>query len=464
VGWLEEAAGDRVLEYEEIRGFHLEQAYLIRVELGVAEGAVEALGRRAAGYLGSAGHRALARGDLPAAEGLLRRAAATLPLADPDAIGLLIEAGEALVDLGEFTTADDVLGSAIEHATAAGDRVQATGARIVRLRLHYETEGEDPTGSLLTDVEQAISELEAAGDHVGVSRAYHLLTLVHWTAGRHGLAEQAGRMTAEHARAVGDRIRELRILPALAISSTYGPMPVEEAADRCRRLLDEVGGDHKATALVCASLARLEAMRGNFDEARRLYARSRGTLEEFGWNLLAALTSIDSGPVEMWAGDAAAAERELRKDFQALDAMGERNYIATTAAYLAGALLAQGRFDEADAFASFSEETAAPDDLTSQWLWRQVRARILSRAGAHGEAVAVARRAVELTDQTEEPESQGNARLDLADVLVAAERPAEAGSVLEEALQRFEAKGITVPIKEVRRRLAESTLRRRPST
>ena len=74
------------------------------------------LGRRAASYLSSAGRRALNRGDLPAADNLLRRAAATLPHGDPFAVELLVEAGEALVDLGELAQADEVLGSAIDQA------------------------------------------------------------------------------------------------------------------------------------------------------------------------------------------------------------------------------------------------------------------------------------------------------------------------------------------------------------
>ena len=378
VDWVESAAGDRILEYEEIRGYHLEQAYQIRSELGVPDTDVETLGRRAASYLGAAGRRALARGDLPAADNLLRRAAATLPHGDPLAVELLVEAGEALVDLGELVQADEVLGSAIDQAMSRGDTIAALGARIVRMRLHYETEGEDPEGTLLQDVEAAVEEFEQAEDHMGLIRASHLLLLMHWTAGRHGAAEQAALKTIEHARAVGDRTREIRILPALATCSTYGPTPVDEAAARCAHLLEEVGGDQKADALIRASLARLEAMRGNFDEARQLYRRSRATLEEFGWNLFAALTSIDSGSVELLAKDPVAAESELRRDFETLDAMGERNYIATTAAYLAFALLLQGRYDEADGFVTFSEETAAPDDLTSQFLWRQFRARLLS--------------------------------------------------------------------------------------
>ncbi len=454
VDWAESTGDTRSLEFEEIRGYHLEQAFHIRNELGIPDEHITDIGRRAAAYLGSAGRRAMGRGDLPAAEGLLRRAAATLPDGDLDGVELLVEAGEALVDLGELVQADQVLGSAIEQATAAGNELQAEGARIVRMRLHYETEGEDPDGTLLHDVEQAVKDMERAGDHMGSFRAGHLLLLMHWTAGRHHAAEQAGLATIEHARALGDRTREIRMMSTLATSSVYGPTPVDEAAALCTQLLETIGGDQKTDALVRASLSRLEAMRGNFEEARTLYRRSRATLQEFGWKLFAALTSLDSGAVELLAGDPVAAESELRRDFEALDAMGERNYIATTAAYLAFALILQGRYEEAETFVRFSEETAAQDDLTSQYLWRQFRARLLSHDGHHDEAIALAREAVELTDATEEVESQGNARLDLAHVLAEAGRRDEAKASLEEALDRFERKGVVVLVDDVHRRLA----------
>src|SRR5262249_60472245 len=76
--WLEQKGG-----HEEFRGHHLERAYLARRELGPADDATQALGGRAATLLASAGRRAFARDDLPAASALLDRAAA-LPL-DPEA-------------------------------------------------------------------------------------------------------------------------------------------------------------------------------------------------------------------------------------------------------------------------------------------------------------------------------------------------------------------------------------------
>ena len=70
------------MEFEEICGYHLEQAHLILIQLAPLDEHAAALGIRGADYLSSAGHRALARGDLHAAASLLRRAAALFPSED----------------------------------------------------------------------------------------------------------------------------------------------------------------------------------------------------------------------------------------------------------------------------------------------------------------------------------------------------------------------------------------------
>src|SRR5207249_10458128 len=102
VDWVETLPSDRVIEFEEIRGYHLEQAFQIRIQLGPLDAPATEIGRRGARYLSSAGRRALARGDMPAAASLLQRAAALLTSEDGERAKLLLEAGEALTELGEF--------------------------------------------------------------------------------------------------------------------------------------------------------------------------------------------------------------------------------------------------------------------------------------------------------------------------------------------------------------------------
>jgi tetratricopeptide (TPR) repeat protein len=187
-------------------------------------------------------------------------------------------------------------------------------------------------------------------------------------------------------------------------------------------------------------------MQGEFDMAREMYRRARRGLLELGWNFDAALVSIDSGPIEMLAGDPAAAVDELRGDYDVLDRMEERNYITTTAAYLAEALFRAERHDEADVFATFSETTAAPDDNATQCLWRVVRAKLLSRGGRHEEGVEMAREAVRLARRSDDPVSLGDALVCLAQTLALAGRHPDAQTALDEAIERFEQKGSVASI------------------
>ena len=128
------------------------------------------------------------------------------------------------------------------------------------------------------------------------------------------------------------------------------------------------------------ALANLEAMRGRFDEARALYRRAaRPSSSSAGGSTPRSRPPSPPGPVELIAGDAVAAEAELRRDHDALAAMGERNYISTTAAFLAEALYRQGRDDEALAMTEESEAIADDDDVATQYLWRSVRAKLVAR-------------------------------------------------------------------------------------
>ena len=162
--------------------------------------------------------------------------------------------------------------------------------------------------------------LERAGNERGLSRAWRIITNVHFTGCRYLDATHAAEQMIEHARQAGDQALILRALPALATCAQLGPTPVPEAI-----AIDRAGAVRAGRATRSRwrtrwrALANLEAMRGRFDEARSLYQRSRETLDQLGWHYDAALTSATaSGAVELIAGDAVAAEAELRRDHEAL--------------------------------------------------------------------------------------------------------------------------------------------------
>jgi tetratricopeptide (TPR) repeat protein len=452
VDWIEQVAPDRLREFEEIRGYHLEQAYLIRLDIG-APSDLEILGERAAAYLGSAGRRAMARNDVPAAANLLRRATRLLPPEHPERPKLLLLAAEAFIEQGAFADANELIRESMQGAIAIGERGLELTARVLSLELHYTTAPEEIESTLVEQVEPMIEELEELHHHEGLARSWRLLMLVHEMSLQMGAAEAAALRSLEHARLAEHGQLEARAIPSLGYAALNGPTPVPQAIERCRALLEDVRGNAKAEALLLAAIAHLEAMRGSFDEARRLYRESRAMLEELGWSFLAAQTSFDSGPVELLAGDPAAAEGELRRDYETLERMGEKNYISTTAALLARAVYEQGRYEEAKTYTDVSRELAAEDDVTSQVLWRGVEALLLAEAGASGDAASMARSAVEISETADAPEARGNALVDLADVLLKADDADGAGAALASAIEQFERKGMIVPAERARARL-----------
>jgi class 3 adenylate cyclase/tetratricopeptide (TPR) repeat protein len=451
--WMEEAAGIRLMEQQEIVGYHLEQAYLVLGELGPLDEQGERIGARGADHLAAAGRRAFARADTPGAANLLRRAASLLPRGERLRTELMRDLAEVRADAGEFAEAEASLEEATEAAASIGDPVLQADIQLVRLLVRLYSGKEDWTEQVVPEIARAISTFEEAEYHAGLARAWRLAGLVHGTACRWVAAEEAARLAVDHARLAGDHRQEVRNLPSVAICELYGPTPVTEALASCEEVLGQVAGDRRAEAIVRGHLAHLHAMQGRFDLARTLYAESRATLEDLGGTVLAATTSLDSGPVELLAGDPVAAERELRRDYDVLKEMGERYFLSTTAALLAQAVYTQGRYDEAFELSEESKDATAPDDIESQVLWRCVRGKVLVRRGEFAEGESLVREALDLIMRTEEPDVQGHVCRDLAQVLHLQGRTSEAREQLGEALRLHERKGNASAAARVRDRL-----------
>jgi class 3 adenylate cyclase len=439
--WLLEVSGTRVAEFEEIIGYHLEQAFRYQAELGPVDARSRSLGERAAGHLGAAGLKAIDRGDMPGAASLLQRAAALLDEEHLDQPRLLLAAGEALTDAGELAAADAALEAARIGAALLGNDAIGRSAELAALYLRYTTDSTSAHDSIVARVRELLPVLEEAADHHGLVRAWRLLTYAHMTATQWGVAAEAAGQTIRQAELAGDKVMARRFAGALAISVLNGPTPVDEAIAYCEGVLSRASEDRKASAITEVALARLEAMRGNFEAARVRYRRSRALLEEFGYRFFAALTSQDSAPIEISADDLEAAERELRKDYLTLEVMGERNYLSTTAGMLADVLYRRGRYQEAAEFATICRERASADDVVSQFLWRCVQAKLLAREGQHRQAGAIIAEAIELIGDSDWLDGQGNGFMDLAEIRRLRGRIGDALAALAEASARFAAKG-----------------------
>ncbi len=434
---------DRETEYEEILGYHLEQANRFLSELAPLDDHGRDLGRRGARYLTSAGRRAFARTDMSAAANLLRRAATLLPANDRTRLELLPALGEALMETGEFAWAELFLDEAVAGAAVLGDSRLEADAALTRLLVHHHTTEDlgDWRAEVQREAERAIPTLEALDAHAELAKAWQLLGFVHGSVLRYGEAANAVQQAAEHARLAGDTRQEARNASAYLFAALNGPTPVEEVVDRCEGLLTQGLANRQAEALVLRSLAHLCAMRGDFARGRELYTRARELLNDLGLAVFAASISIQSSSVEMLAADPAAAERELQRDTETLSGLGEKYLLPVLTGLLAQSVQAQGRSAEAAEISRIAEELAAEDDVEAQAVWRAVRAKVLAEAGEYKDAERLAREAVELLRETEATVKLADTLLDLAEVLISAGQVRAGQAALEEGSRLHEAKG-----------------------
>jgi class 3 adenylate cyclase/tetratricopeptide (TPR) repeat protein len=444
VAWADRVNGDRGAEYAEITAYHLEQAHAYLAELGPLDDHGRELGRRAGERLAGAGQRAFARGDMHAAAGLLRRAVGLMPELDADRLALLPDLGEALMDLGEFAEADRVLAGAVAAAQATGDHRLAAEAQLGRLLVQLYREEGEWGGRALREAERAVRIFELVGDQVGLAKAWRIIGSVHATALEYGPATAAVERAVACARLAGDTRQERRNLGALTMACVFGPMPVPEAIERCREIEAASGGDHRTEGLALCAAAQLEAMRGSFDEARALYVRARAVLTDVGGSMLGASTALDSSTVEMLAGDHAAAERDLRRDAELLEAMGERYLLSTMEGVRAQALIALGRHGDAADACARAEAAAAEDDVESQVLVRSVRAELHLHEGRFAEAATAAAEADALLRGAEAPNIVADLAVVRARIAAAGGDRETAGRELARAARLYRDKGNVV--------------------
>jgi len=442
--WLQRVAPDRLVEYEEVIAYHLEQAHAYRAELGLTDEVTASLGERAAAHLRSAGMRAVARNDVHAAANLLTRAASLLHDRDRGEILLHIAACQA--EMG------DLAGAALRYAEAraaaerAGDEELALRAELTRLELSTITDPTVDEAHLLA----LADELEAMATSAGIR----------W-----------GRIAAEHARATvylnGCRwMDELRALERardlmepgenpwlwnhtnyqIWNSLRYGPVPAHEAIARIQAEASAADASTNGEAFI----APLAAIQGRFDEARRMAAELRAYLRERGMAMRVGDSSLSVGYIEMLAGEDEVAHRDLSSGIAILHEMGETGVLSTLAAMDANALYHLGRRDEMEAAIQLARASGAPHDIATQAEWRWAAAMAAADDGRPGEAQRLIDEAVEMVEPTDFRELRGGTFEALAHV------EARAGSVegwkaaLERALNEHVSKGNLVGEQQVR--------------
>jgi class 3 adenylate cyclase/tetratricopeptide (TPR) repeat protein len=434
--WLEGKAGDRAVEYEEILGYHLEQAVRNRADLGPVDVETQELARKAAERLGAAGRRAFVRSDVPAGVNLIARAAALLPADDPVRVDLIPNVRIMQGWTGDLGWADTVL----REAVAAGDERLRAHALVQGGLLRLFTGPDVTAGELLEVAEPAIEVFEELGDDLGLARAWRLAEQANYLARRAGPSTDAAERALVHARRAGDRFEEREIAQFLLVAMILGPAPAPEAARRCEQLRQDAAGDPFLEVNALGALAYFVAIQGRTEEARELLARGRadmGELSEWLW----VVPPVYFGLYAAWEDDPVGAERELRPAYEALRRIGEKSHFSSLATALAQAVYAQGRYEDAEVLAGEAREASRLIDVQCQTISRTVKAKVLARRGEHSAAEELAREAIEFVEESDFLPVHGEALVDVAEVFQLVGQADEAAPALEAAVRLHDQKG-----------------------
>ncbi len=433
-GWL----ADRGALSNEIRAYHLEQAWQLRAQLDPAGAPTEAAAGAAADALAAVGRRAAERADAAAAANLLARAAAAGGGADP--VGVRLELAYQLMERGDF----DRAATEIDRLTDTGGDLAAGYADIARFHLAQLTNADHDLAETAERAAAALDLFAERRDDGGLARGWLAMAGYHAEACRYEASHQALLQALAAARRAGDRAQEVRVASDIPLTLWFGPTPVDELIANVGGSLDPVTPPRPihAESLLARGAARAAA--GDVAAGRDDVARARSLRADHGHRVGWAVTAQIAARVELLAGDPERAEALLREGSDQLRRLGETGYLSTNEGMRALILADLGRLDDAAEAAETCRRSAPLIDISSQALWRSAEALLLSRRGRHAEALALAREACALREPTDDLEDRADALMVLGAVLAAAGDTEAARQECGRAAEMYERKGDVV--------------------
>jgi class 3 adenylate cyclase/tetratricopeptide (TPR) repeat protein len=449
--WLEER-GAGLVELDEIAGYHLEQAFGYRCELGPADEQARLLAADAAGHLDAAGRRAMDRGDTGAAVNLLERAEALLP----QQINL-VRQQRLIWGLAQSGRLDDAILRAARIAdacAAAGNRVGELRARLAGAIWQVSIDPHRWVAGRRALVEEARPAIEQDSGAAALAALEYAAGEVDFMSGQNGAALVAFTRAMQQARQAGDLWFEASIRGMAAAAMALGPAPRVEALQWVTDAEAQSTVFQPQLGMVRAAIL---AELGRFDEARPLLTETVAQVNERGMRLFVAMSMELVWVTEMLAGDHAAAERAARQGCEQLERLGEHSFLSTHSCELAEALYALGRYDESEQWALRGLELGSRDDLVTQVMGLGVRSRLLARKGQASAALELAEEADRLARTTDSPWMQGDAALDLAEVMHLTGDRTRAAELTQRAIDCYRRNEMTARVARAQRLAAAWT-------
>jgi class 3 adenylate cyclase len=207
--WIERAAGERAVEYDEIIGYHLESAHRYLTEVEPGDARASDLAARAAERLASAGTRALARCDMPAAVALLERASSLLSEDDPAHRDLDVKLSIAFAGTGQVTRVDQILSERIAAERTGRPHLvchEPTGGQRTFL-LDDAAPAEMTIGRRPDNAIALVWDSQVSREHAELRREGERWILVDDGTSRNGSFINGRRVTGRHPLSDGDVLR-----------------------------------------------------------------------------------------------------------------------------------------------------------------------------------------------------------------------------------------------------------------
>ncbi|MEA2673354.1 MAG: hypothetical protein QOI92_546 [Chloroflexota bacterium] len=390
--WLDESAGERLAERDEIVGYHLAQARSYRLALGPDDAHTKALALRAGRRLLAAGHRAEDRDDYDSAQRLLT-----------DAEGLLVEdAGarfEALIALaGTLRDYEGTYAAARRAHEVAADIGEAAVLQ-AQLWVWASRSFVDPTFNieeLRPRVEAAVEAFRAGQDIDAMLDAVEVLSIVDLNAAHWKDAAKWARIGLDVAAEHGLEPRRSVFAQWLANALVWGNT---DARGSLRSITELLAGESRRSsrAQLLSSVSLTWGFLGDRARAEAANAEAQTVAAELGsrhpwfrWAI--TMYALDDIPAAL---DAARAEAA------ALAAQGETGKRSTMVAIEAWMLALNGDSAGALRAADEARHLGSVDDAVTQFVSQAAAGLAQAQIGNAEEADRLSADAVAVASKTD---------------------------------------------------------------
>ena len=446
--WLERIAGGRLLEYEEVIAYHLEQAHHYRSELGLADELTSLLASRAAAHLRAAGARAWGRHDAPAADNLLSRALHLLGDTLERRKLMLLLSDVAFAEM-DFPRTRELLADASQAAERVGDELVRAHAEMLaaQVAIHSDPHVDEERALKLSATTEALaiksSDLRARVD------ALQVRALVSLNRCRFGdmLAALEDALPLVQGQDPESQLLRRDVQDGICVAVSYGPTSASAAMARIEQMASAETGLPLGKYLAAPILL---AMQGKGDEARRLIQAGIEYVDERGLVGRRGNFAVTKAAVELFAGDLDAAQHAYADAITIWEALGATSYLSTLAAMRAIVLYQLGRTEEMAEAIRLARENGSPTDIATQAAWRIAAAQLAADQGRLGEAEHLIGEAIALVEPTDFLELRSRVFAAQAHIEARAGRVGGWRSALERALAEHERKGNSVDGKRMR--------------